>query len=36
MHIFKNMISFLNAEGFAAINYLKKKGPFKKRGLKFV
>ena len=25
-----NMISFINAEGFAAINYFQKKGPFKK------
>ena len=31
-----NMINFLNAKGFAAINYFQKKRPLKKRGLKFV
>ena len=28
-----NMISYLKAEGFAAISYFKKKGPFKKGAL---
>ena len=31
-----NMISFLNAKGFAAISYFQKKRPLIKRGLKFV